>query len=129
MSVEGGLRAFGLLVLTGLVLCGCSREPAASRNARGDATDVRMPRITVTGDDSVNAALNWQPPAVTLAPEGIADARRRAAQALEKDACTPAPTTRSRCTWPSAAWIRRTPPPARAWTRRWTACSNAANGC
>ena len=84
MSVEGGLRAFGLLVLTGLVLCGCSREPAASRNARGDATDVRMPRITVNGDDSVNAALNWQPPAVTLAPEGIADARRRAAQALEE---------------------------------------------
>lgn len=84
MSVEGGLRAFGLLVLTGLVLCGCLREPAASRNARGDAADVRMPRITVTGDDSVNAALNWQPPVVLLAQEGVADARRRAAQALEE---------------------------------------------
>nr|WP_295379555.1 formylglycine-generating enzyme family protein [Pseudoxanthomonas sp.] len=41
-----------------------------------------MPRITVTGDDSVNAALNWQPPAVVLTREGIPEARRRASEAL-----------------------------------------------
>ncbi len=76
------MRAFGLLVLTGLVLCGCSREAAAPRGSGRDAGEVRMPRITVTGDDSVNAALNWQPPAVVLTREGIPEARRRASEAL-----------------------------------------------
>ncbi len=72
-------------MLCGLLLCACSREPDAGRAASGDGSDVRMPRITVSGDDSLNAALTWQPPAVALTPAGIADARQRAARALGED--------------------------------------------
>nr|WP_253462222.1 formylglycine-generating enzyme family protein [Pseudoxanthomonas mexicana] len=41
-----------------------------------------MPSVTVSGDDSSVDELNWRPPAVALAPEGVADAHRRAAAAL-----------------------------------------------
>lgn len=72
-------------MLSVLALSACSREQAASRDGRAAAAELRMPQITVTGDDSINAALNWQPPAVALAPEQLADARKRAARALQED--------------------------------------------
>lgn len=81
------MRAIALLMLTALALalCACSREPSAARDARGPAGEVRMPRITVSGDDSINAALNWQPPAVEIAPDQLGEARQRAARALAAD--------------------------------------------
>lgn len=80
------MRVHGLLMLTAVVLLSaCSREPSAARDARRQGAEVRMPRITVTGDDSINAALNWQPPAVQIAGDQLADARRRAARALAED--------------------------------------------
>lgn len=79
------MRPFGLLMLSGLILCACSRNGGEGRADAADPAQVRMPQVTVTGDDSLNAALNWQPPAVSLAAGQLPDARKRAARALSED--------------------------------------------
>lgn len=62
-------------------LAACSRDAAAPASV--DAADaVRMPSVTVSGDDSGVDELNWRPPAVALAPDAVAEAHRRAAAAL-----------------------------------------------
>ncbi|CAN7296036.1 formylglycine-generating enzyme family protein [Pseudoxanthomonas sp. LjRoot168] len=43
-----------------------------------------MPSVTVTGDDSGVEELNWRPPPVALAPQDVADAHKRAADALSE---------------------------------------------
>ncbi|WP_299342627.1 formylglycine-generating enzyme family protein [uncultured Pseudoxanthomonas sp.] len=43
-----------------------------------------MPSVTVTGDDSGVEELNWRPPPVALAPEDVAEAHKRAADALSE---------------------------------------------
>ena len=63
-------------------LAGCSRDAADPEAANAGADAIRMPSVTVTGDDSGVEELNWRPPAVALAPDGIADAHARAASAL-----------------------------------------------
>jgi formylglycine-generating enzyme required for sulfatase activity len=73
------------LMLCLLVASGCSRDPdSAGKGASAPDQAPRMPTVTVTGDDSGTAALNWQAPAVTLeqGAEGLAAARRAAASAL-----------------------------------------------
>ena len=73
------------LVLGALLPGACSRDGDDRRAAVTDAAQVRMPQVTVTGDDSVNAALNWQPPAVALTAEQVPQARERAARALSEE--------------------------------------------
>ena len=71
-----------LLACAAVGLAACSRDAVDPDDAKGAADAVRMPSVTVSGDDSSVDELNWRPPAVTLAPEGVADAHRRAAAAL-----------------------------------------------
>lgn len=65
-------------------LAGCTRDAADAAGADAGADTVRMPSVTVTGDDSAVDELNWRPPAVTLASDGVADAHQRAAKALSE---------------------------------------------
>jgi formylglycine-generating enzyme required for sulfatase activity len=63
-------------------LAGCSRDAADPGGADAGADAIRMPSVTVTGDDSGVEELNWRPPQVALAADDVADAHRRAADAL-----------------------------------------------
>ncbi len=67
-----------------LWLAACSRDSATSGDT-DDATDaVRMPSVTVSGDDSGVDELNWRAPPVSLTPDEVADAHQRAARALSE---------------------------------------------
>ena len=65
-------------------LAGCSRDAPEARDAGTAGEALRMPSVTVTGDDSGVEELNWRPPPVALAPEGVAEAHKRAADALSE---------------------------------------------
>jgi len=70
------------------LLCACSRapEPVVESSLLGaEAVDPRVPSITVSGDESGAAAWNWQPPALQLAAQDVAQAKRDAARALTED--------------------------------------------
>lgn len=76
------MRAFLAALLISLPwLAACSRD-APAPDAAGAADTVRMPSVTVSGDDSGVDELNWRPPAVALAPDTAAETHRRAAAAL-----------------------------------------------
>ncbi len=67
------------------LLCACTRAPeplAEAAKPAGLATHPRLPSITISGDESGAAALNWQPPKPDLQPEDIAEGKRNAARAL-----------------------------------------------
>jgi formylglycine-generating enzyme required for sulfatase activity len=79
------LRAILAALLISLPwLAACSRDAATPDEASAAADAVRMPSVTVTGDDSGVDELNWRPPAVALVPGDAADAHRRAARALSE---------------------------------------------
>jgi formylglycine-generating enzyme required for sulfatase activity len=79
------LRAILAALLISLPwLAACSRDAATPDEAGAAADAVRMPSVTVTGDDSGVDELNWRPPAVALVPGDAADAHRRAARALSE---------------------------------------------
>ena len=65
-------------------LAGCSRDAPEAREADAASASLRMPSVTVTGDDSGVEELNWRPPAVTLSPDDVADAYKRAADAVSE---------------------------------------------
>ncbi|HZF98305.1 MAG TPA: formylglycine-generating enzyme family protein [Pseudoxanthomonas sp.] len=61
----------------------CARAPDPQPQAQAPASrpaDPRLPSITISGDDSADPALNWQPPAVSI--DSVAGAKARAAKAL-----------------------------------------------
>jgi formylglycine-generating enzyme required for sulfatase activity len=79
------LRALIAALLLSLPwLAGCSRDAADQDAADAGADAIRMPSVTVTGDDSGVEELNWRAPAVALASDGVADAHQRAALALSE---------------------------------------------
>jgi formylglycine-generating enzyme required for sulfatase activity len=79
------LRAILAALLISLPwLAACSRDAATPDEAGAAVDAVRMPSVTVTGDDSSVDELNWRPPAVALVPGDAADAHRRAARALSE---------------------------------------------
>ena len=72
-----------LISLSGLAAC--SRDDGAPQDGQAAGDNVRMPRVTVSGDDSSMDELTWRAPTVTLAGEDVAEARQRAARALAED--------------------------------------------
>jgi formylglycine-generating enzyme required for sulfatase activity len=61
----------------------CARAPDPQPRAQASASrpaDPRLPSITISGDDSADPGLNWQPPAVSI--DSVAGAKARAADAL-----------------------------------------------
>jgi len=79
------LRAILAALLLSLPwIAGCSRDAAEAGAADTGADAIRMPSVTVTGDDSAVDELNWRPPSVELTTEDVADAHRRAASALSE---------------------------------------------
>ena len=53
-------------------IAGCSRDAAEAGAADTGADAIRMPSVTVTGDDSAVDELNWRPPSVELTTEDVA---------------------------------------------------------
>lgn len=79
----GCLRALPAALLILLTcLAACSRDDVASHDAQATDDGVRMPRVTVSGDDSSMDELTWRPPPIVLTADDVAGARQRAARAL-----------------------------------------------
>lgn len=76
-----------LLALMGLsvLLCGCSRTTSSTEEGEAADGEVRMPSVTVSGDETGTEVLNWRPPAVQVAPEELGAARGRAEKALAEE--------------------------------------------
>lgn len=79
------MRALLAVLLLSLPwIAGCSRDAADTAGTEAGADAIRMPSVTVTGDDSAVDELTWRPPSVVLAEDGVADAHARAATALSE---------------------------------------------
>ena len=79
----GCLRALPAALLILLTcLAACSRNDVATHDAQATDDGVRMPRVTVSGDDSSMDELTWRPPPIVLTADDVAGARQRAARAL-----------------------------------------------
>lgn len=76
-----------LLALMGLsvLLCGCSRTTSSTEEGEAADGEVRMPSVTVSGDETGTEVLNWRPPAVQIAPDELGAARGRAEKALAEE--------------------------------------------
>jgi formylglycine-generating enzyme required for sulfatase activity len=77
-----------LLALVGLsvlLLCGCSRTTPSTDEGEAADGEVRMPSVTVSGDETGTEALNWRPPAVQITPDELGAARSRAEKALAEE--------------------------------------------
>ncbi len=83
-----------LLAVLLLVLTACSADapppadaPTAPRPAARTAPAAAAPaaQVTIGGEDAAETVARWQPPAVQIADDGVAAARRKAAQAFEQD--------------------------------------------
>ena len=76
-----------LLALMGLsvLLCGCSRTTSSTEEGEAADGEVRMPSVTVSGDETGTEVLNWRPPAVQVAPDELGAARGRAEKALAEE--------------------------------------------
>lgn len=86
MGKCGKRIAMGALVALGL--CGCSRAPApapvpAATPPPAAAATPSRPNVSIGGEESAETIAQWQPPAVDLGDEPLAQARKRAGQALQ----------------------------------------------
>lgn len=70
------------LLLSLSLLAACSRDAADAEGAATDADAIRMPSVTVSGDDSAVDELTWRAPEGVLTSDGAAEAHERAAKAL-----------------------------------------------
>jgi formylglycine-generating enzyme required for sulfatase activity len=77
--------ALRLALLLSALLCGCSRNTPSATESDAANGEVRMPSVTVSGDETGVDVLNWRPPPVEIAPDELAAARRRADDALAED--------------------------------------------
>ncbi|KTF31682.1 serine/threonine kinase, partial [Xanthomonas vesicatoria] len=74
--------------LVALSMCACTRAPApAPAPARQPAASAQpsKPNVSIGGEESAETVAQWQPPAVDLGEEPLAQARKRAGQALQED--------------------------------------------
>ncbi|MCD7098708.1 formylglycine-generating enzyme family protein [Stenotrophomonas sp. MMGLT7] len=78
--------------LLALLLCACSRPPAAGGDDAGEGASAVprrgspvLPSVTIGGQDAAETVQSWQPPQVELDQAEVPQARRRAAQALAGD--------------------------------------------
>ena len=76
-------------VLVALAACSADAPPppaaAAKPQARAQpAAAAPAARVTIGGQDAAETVQRWQPPAVEIADDGVAAARRQAAQAFEQ---------------------------------------------
>ena len=70
----GRLRTIAFLLLALPLLAACSRGAPPAERGQDTEAPVRMPRVTVSGDDSGMNELNWQPPAgLTAGPADTCD--------------------------------------------------------
>jgi formylglycine-generating enzyme required for sulfatase activity len=83
-----------LLAALLLALAACSADapapaaaPTAPRAAARTAAAAVPPaaQVTIGGEDAAETVARWQPPAVQIADDAVAAARRKAAQAFEQD--------------------------------------------
>ncbi len=86
MSLDGSqrLREICRIVVLLLLLAGCTRQPDAAVDKDASRADVQAREgiVTVSGDDSVSGTLTWRPPAIEIASDGMAAARKQADAAL-----------------------------------------------
>jgi formylglycine-generating enzyme required for sulfatase activity len=74
------VRAGRILIAAALALAACRREAPAPAAAPAAAAPAGV--VSVSGDDALAQVLSWSLPAVEVAPDEVADARRRARRAL-----------------------------------------------
>ena len=88
------------LLLSLSLLTACSRDAADAEGAATDADAIRMPSVTVSGDDSAVDELTWRAPEVVLASDGAAEAheqhKRYAFSEGSRSGAGSAPSPRSR---------------------------------
>ncbi|WP_181108610.1 formylglycine-generating enzyme family protein [Xanthomonas arboricola] len=75
--------------LVALSVCACSRTPtpapAAAPRPAAAAAAPSKPNVSIGGEESAETVAQWQPPPVDLGDETLAQARKRADQALQED--------------------------------------------
>ncbi len=75
------------LLLAGALLCACARTPDpvdADAGMPRQRADQRLPRVTISGDESGAAVWNWQAPQAQLQPDDLRQGKRDAARALKE---------------------------------------------
>lgn len=78
------MRGICWAIVAASLLAACARnpEPASQGEAAQAETRARAGIVTVSGDDSIAAALTWRAPAVEIEPDAVGQARSRADAAL-----------------------------------------------
>lgn len=79
------IAAWALLALG---VCACSRTPTpapAAAPPAAAAAPSSQPNVSIGGEESAETVAQWQPPPVDLGDETLAQARKRADQALQDD--------------------------------------------
>ncbi|WP_159093683.1 SUMF1/EgtB/PvdO family nonheme iron enzyme, partial [Xanthomonas fragariae] len=74
--------------LVALSMCACSRAPTPAPSATPQpaaAAALSKPNVSIGGEEFAETVAQWQPPAVDLGDEPLAQARKRADQALQED--------------------------------------------
>ena len=77
---SGWIATCALLAV--LALAACQRDGAGKDASKGQ--EPRPGQVTVQGDDRLAETLTWHAPPVTIAEDGLGDARERAATALSE---------------------------------------------
>ncbi|OLG36804.1 serine/threonine kinase, partial [Xanthomonas oryzae pv. oryzae] len=77
------------VLLAALSVCACSRTPtpapAVAPQPAPAAAAPSKPNVSIGGEESAETVAQWQPPAVELGDEPLAQVRKRAEQALQED--------------------------------------------
>lgn len=85
-ATSRALRAACLAALLLAMAAGCERmrgDAARGADAGDDDAPARTGSVTVSGDDALAESLTWRRPQVVVAADQVADARKRAAEAVE----------------------------------------------
>lgn len=93
MRSTGFLPLLSSVLLAGLVACSPAEPPPAAARPGARAARAATPappaaaaaQVTIGGQDAAETVQRWQPPALEISADGVAQAHRDAARAFEED--------------------------------------------